>query len=625
MPEGISAESVREQVNRILRSEGFVRSGRLRRFLQFTVDQALGGKSAELKEYLVGLEVFDKGTSFDPRIDTAVRVEARRLRTALLTYYATAGKSDPILIEYPKGSYAPVFQQQGAAAAQQREVERHTAGQPSRDRRKLWFGVALSFVVVVALGGIAEKTISTTRNAEPISSVAVLPFTDMSPEKDQEYFCDGLTEELIHALTKVEGLRVVARTSAFQFKQKPADIRLVGQLLKVGAVVEGSVRKDGHKVRITVQLNSTADGYHFWSETYEREERDVFAVQEEIAGSVVKTLRASLGDPRRRLVDVGSANIEAHNLYLKGRYFWARQTAADLRKSIECYEQAIALDPRYALAYVGVADIYTARAFDGDLTPTEGYVKKEAFLAKAFELDDRLPQAYTSRAMSKFQHDYDQTGAEQDFRRAIQLDQKDSYAREQFALALICWRRFDEARRELERAQEVDPLSVTISHKFAVVSYFARQYDRAIEEATRSLDLDAPYYRIQQVRGAAYQQKGMYDQALTDFEKAVQVSGGRSQPLGHLGYLYAVTGKRAEAENVLARLQEGSGHQSPVPLARIYLGLGQTSRALDLLEKAYESREGMLMFLSADPTYDSLQGFSRFQNLLKKMGLPPRQ
>lgn len=632
MAEGATADSVREQVSRILGSDGFARAERLRRFMKFTVDYALDGRSAELKEYLIGIEVFDKDASFDPRIDTGVRVEARRLRAALTNYYAGVGQNDPVLIEYPKGSYAPVFRNRGTAGPQQPKTEISAARQPLRafvslSRTKLLYGAALSLIAVVALWAIAERRTYNAarqlRQEEPINSVAVLPFADMSRQKDQEYFCDGLTEELIHALTKIGGLRVVARTSAFQFKEKPADIRLIGQQLKVGAVLEGSVRKDGNRLRITAQLNSTADGYHLWSETYDREARDVFAVQKEIAGSVVKTLKVSLdGATVERLVDAGSENQEAHNLYLKGRYFWAKWTAEARQKSIASFERAIALDPRYARAYVGLADAYAQRAFDGDLTPREAQARKGAVLAKAFELNPRLSAAWASRATSKAMYDFDWAGAEQDYRHAIELDPKDPEARDGFAVTLMCLGRFDEAREQLARAQDVDPLSVTISAHVARVSYLARQYDRAIAEATRSLDLDAPFFRIHEYLGLAYLQKKMFGPAVAALEKCAAVSERGLEALGNLGYGYAVAGRRAEAEKVLAQLRGRRRRVSPVPLVKIYVGLGQTGRALDLLEQAYEDREGRLMWVNVAPEYDPLRSAPRFQNLLKEMGFP---
>jgi TolB-like protein len=366
--------------------------------VRFTVDQALDGKAGEIKEYVLALEVFDKDTSFDPRLDTSVRVEARRLRAALVSYYATAGRDDTILIEYPKGSYAPVFQlRQEAGSQQQQRLETAALDGPASSRlpfnwrRVIVYALPMLFAASAIFWAFGGKRLWSVHEpaspANQITSIAVLPFVDMSAEKDQEYFCDGLSEELIHALTKLPGLHVVARTSAFQFKQKTSDIRQIGQQLHVGAVLEGSVRKEGRKLRITAQLNTTADGYHLWSEAYERDLNDVFRAQEDIARAITKTLKISLAGRTEPLVDRGSDDTEAHNLYLQGRYFSNKFTPKAIEQSIPYFEQAIAKDPKYALAYVGLADAYGRLGYEGTLPPAEGSAKRNTYLTKAFELN----------------------------------------------------------------------------------------------------------------------------------------------------------------------------------------------------------------------------------------------
>lgn len=631
--QGISPESARAQVEKILSSEGFARSERLSRFLRFTVDQALDGKAGELKEYVLALEVFDKDPSFDPRLDTSVRVEARRLRTALVSYYATAGRDDPILIEYPKGSYAPVFQHRQPAGPQQQPLETAAVDGPARSRlpwngrRAIFYGLPVLLAAIAMFWAVAGKRLWNVREAAssgtPITSIAVLPFVDMSPEKDQEYFCDGLSEELIHALTKLEGLHVVARTSAFQFKQKAPDIRAIGQQLKVGAILEGSVRKEGRKLRITAQLNTTADGYHLWSEVYERDLNDVFLVQEDIARAITKTLKISLAGRTEPLVDRGSDDTEAHNLYLQGRYFWNKFSPKSIKQSIPYFEQAIAKDPKYALAYVGLADAYGVLGYEGAILPAEGSAKRHTYLAKAFELNGNLPEAFISRGMSKAAYDFDWAGAEADFRRGLELNPRDGEAHFRFSTPLSIGGRLDEAREELKLAQKYDPLSPRIRAQFARNSYLARQHGRAIEEATKVLEMDAPFFQVNGALGMAYLEEKNYTLAIVNLEQAVQLSGEAPAQLGQLGYGYAVAGRRKDAEEVLSKLRQLAKRErvSPLSSAEVYVGLGETNRALELLEQAWQQREGRLAWLKVEPKYDPLRGEPRFQNLLKRMNL----
>ena len=315
--ERVSKVEICHYLERILATDTFSRSPRLARFLRFTAQQALEGNEDSLKEYVLGVEVFDRREDYDPRIDPIVRVEARRLRAKLKRHYETGGRDDSVVIEFPLGSYVPRFLKR-AAAPPARTVERS------------------------------------------VETIAVLPFTNLSSDPENEYFSDGLTQELIDALTKVEGLRVVAWSSANQFKEQRPDLREIGERLHVRSILEGSVRKSGDVLRIAAQLIHAVDGYYLWSETYERGMKDVFSVQEEISRAIVSTLSVRLtGRPRDPLVKPGTSSVEAHNFYLKGRYCWNKRVEPALLQSIEYYEQAIAADPLYAQPYAGLADAYT--------------------------------------------------------------------------------------------------------------------------------------------------------------------------------------------------------------------------------------------------------------------------
>ena len=327
---GMSPAEVRGQLEKILASEAFARADRMSRFLRFVVQETLKGKGAQLKEYLIGVEVFDRESSYDPRIDPVVRGEARRLRTKLMEYYENEGKDDRIRIHLPKGSYAVVFQASSNIPA------------------------------------AAQAPTSVRPTPAGAKSIAVLPFLNLSPNPENEYFSDGLTEEIIHALGKVNGMRVVARTSVFQYKGKAYDIRHIGEQLCVQTVLEGSVRTSGERLRVTAQLVNAGDGYQLWSETYDRSMVDLFAIQEELSGAIVNTLRQYWAVPVELApVRRPSSNLEAYHLVLKGRFFLRKRTEEGLRRGIEFFEQAIQLDSAYADPYAGLAECFSLLTHKG--------------------------------------------------------------------------------------------------------------------------------------------------------------------------------------------------------------------------------------------------------------------
>src|SRR5260370_14969243 len=327
-------EPIQVELKKILASRILAGSGQLRPFLRFTVEQTLRGHGDQIKEYTLGVEACAGGESSDQQTDNIVRAKAGKLRSKLEAYYSTEGCDDPLLIEYPKGSYVPVFRGRELPAPEP----------PARfvlRRKMLWAATAAAAMVAVAAYWIIVKQRPKPAAGSAVPSIAVLPFVDMSAGKDQEYFCDGITEELINTLAKVEGLRVVARTSAFEFKGKGQDIRKIGGQLNVGAVLEGSVRKAGDKLRVTAQLNNVADGYHLWSETYDREMKDVFAIQEEISQAIVNILRVKLAANRPVLVKRYSDDLEVYNLYLKGRHDLNTTRTERLKVAIEEFERAL--------------------------------------------------------------------------------------------------------------------------------------------------------------------------------------------------------------------------------------------------------------------------------------------
>jgi TolB-like protein/tetratricopeptide (TPR) repeat protein len=442
----------------------------------------------------------------------------------------------------------------------------------------------------------------------------------MSADKSQEYFTDGLTEELIDALAKAPGLRVVARTSSFAFKGKQQDIREIGGTLKVGMVVEGSVRQTGERLRITAQLNSVKDGFHIWSETYERDRKDIFAVQEEIARSVVGALKIRLAaQPNKRLATQPTPSLEAYSLYLKGRYFWNERTVEALARARQYFEEAIRIDPNYALAYAGLADAYVQGPVG--LPPSEAVPKARAAARKAIEIDDRLAEPHSSLGFIHFNHDWDWPGAEQEFKRAIELNPNYANAHHAYSHYLTAMGRHSESLHESQRALDLDPLETIINTHMEWHFLYARQYDQALAKCRQTLEHDPNFLMSKLILGQTYQQKGMYQDAIASFQNSLRLSKDDLE-VGYLGNALAVAGRKEDALRVLGDLQKLSKerHVSPYSIALVYVGLGERDHALEWLERAYAERSPQLVVLKVEPRLDGIRSDPRFGALMAKMG-----
>ena len=577
-----SRRSVEDQLQRILASKLFAQSARMSRFLRFAVEQTLDGKTEELKEYLIGVEVFDRKPSYDPRVDPIVRVEARRLRSKLRSYYESDGGADDLVIDLPKGAYAPVFRPR--AHVQPQALPRRGA-------------------------------------------IAVLPFSNLSPEPDTEYFSDGLTEELIHRLTKVDGLMVVAWNSAAKLKGPRYDVREIGRQLNVSAVLVGSVRGCPERIRVTVQLLDTSTARYLWSETYDRNIEHLFAIQEEISTAIVKTLAIKLVDRAPvQLAQKPAHNLEAYNFYLKGRYQWNKRTADGLSRSAQFFHQSIAADPESALGYAGLADAYTLLAEYGLASPTEVMPAAKSAARKALEIDPTLTEAHASLGLICSVYDWEWPEAGEHYRKAMEFNPGYATAHHWYSVDYLgMLARFDEAMEEIEIAQKLDPLSPIIREGKGSLLMFMGRYDEAIEEHRQTLELDRYFYKGFTSMGRAYLQKGQYDQAIAMLQKGWSLSGDIPSILGALGQAYALAGRHADARRMLAELTELSRrrHVPATCAAIINIGLGDTERALELLEAACENRDTPLVTLKVHPVYDCLRSEPRFQALLRKVGFGP--
>jgi serine/threonine protein kinase/Tfp pilus assembly protein PilF len=481
----------------------------------------------------------------------------------------------------------------------------------------------LAFALKTLLGSQAIRSHPETPvDAGHQTSIAVLPFADMSPEKDQEYFCDGMAEELINALTKVPGLRVASRTSAFQFRGKAENIQRIGEQLKAETVLEGSVRKAGTRLRITAQLIKVADGYHLWSEKYDRDTQDVFAVQDEIAQAIVDKLKVGLLGEQAPLIRRYTSNQEAYSLYLKGRYFWNKRYEVGVQKGIQLFQQAIEKDPSYALAYAGLADCYSLLGHYGFVAPRDAFPKARSAAEKALEIDPTLSESRTSIAMIQLM-EMNFPAGESSLLKAISLNPKTGVAYALYGMLLSVIGRNEEAIEMGRLAQELDPLNPNINGWTGGGFYFQRCYDQALEQYEKALEVDPHSMLALTGLGLVYAQKLMFADAIEALLKAVEVSKREAYALGLLGMIYGRSGNIPEAEAILDELAERSKHTYVMPLASalVYIGLGEKDHAFEWLEKAGQDQNSLLWMIPAASYYDSLRSDPRFAALLQKMGL----
>jgi TolB-like protein/Tfp pilus assembly protein PilF len=508
--------------------------------------------------------------------------------------------------------------------------ERPTAGAEylvspvKHHRRSLVLALTL---VVIAVAGIIYFVFGNKLSGgghQAIDSIAVLPFVNTSADAENEYLSDGITETLINSLSQLPHLRVMSRNSVFRFKGPETDAKAAGKALGVSAVLTGRVTQHGQDLIISAELIDARDNSNLWGEQYSRRLSDLLTVQADIAKEISGTLRLKLsGAEQSRVTKSYTKNAEAYQLYLKGRYFWLKFTPADHQRAAEYFNQAIAKDPAYALAYTGLADTYGASATNGWIAPTEAYPKAKAAAKKALALDETLAEAHaTSGALTMF-YDLDWATAEREYKRAIELNPNYAITYELYSYLLCATGQLDEGIKTAQRGLEVDPLSVPLSDDTGQAYYLARRYDEALKQFQKSTEMDPNDAAANIYSGAVYEQKARYDEAVAAFQKAIKVSERTSNILGFLGHAYAASGKRAEALKILEELKEMSRQKyvSSYDLAVLYIGLGEKERAIEQLNKAYEDRAGWIINLKVEPLFDPLRLDRRFADLLRRMGL----
>ena len=492
--------------------------------------------------------------------------------------------------------------------------------------------IITSFLVLMVLAAgyfifTGQKAKSKEEN-EPAGidqSIAVLPFVNISNDPGQEYFSDGLTEGILNSLAHLKGLKVTSRTSSFEFRGKDVDIKEIGKKLGVRAVLEGSFQRQGDRVRITAQLINVEDDFHFWSEQYDENIDDIFALQDKIAGAIAEKLEITLLKNERRIIAKRpTTSKEAYECYLKGRSCWNLRTPPELKKGIDFFQQAITLDPLYAAAYAGLADCYTALGYGSHLAPMEAFPKALEAATKALELDSTLAEPHASLGYYRFYHDWDWAAAEQEFRMAIALNPNYEMAYDWYGYYLTAMERYDEAEVILKKAAALDPLSSQISTDIGFGLYYSGNYDQAMKALQASLDLNPKFALGHIWLGRVYQIKKMYPEAIVEFKKALEVTPEWPVALAQIGNVYGVSGHKEEAQKILETFSSLSEKKfvTSYGVALVHAGLGNKDQTFQWLNKAYEERSHWLVWLKTDPRWASIRSEKQYAELLARVGLP---
>jgi TolB-like protein/Tfp pilus assembly protein PilF len=666
----VSPNEISEQLNRILFSQTFRAAEREKAFLRYVVERTLQGRGAELKEYTIGVEAFERGDGFDPRRDTIVRTEARNVRRRLARYYEEEGHSDPVRIELPKGGYTPHFvetpppEPQAPPEPQRKpEPERAPAPEPVASvpakippatvvmaapqapppsryfqlvREKRWWIV--SFVAVAAILAIvalwAHAPSFNPPRAVDAASIAVLPFQDLSngqdrngpdrggpdrrgPDKEGQVLSDGITEELIESLTRIPHLRVVARSSAFAYRGRTVDVRKAGREMGVRNILEGSIRISNGRVRIMAQLEDTTNGYQLWSQSFDRKFDDILAVQDQISTAIMQSLGVQL---------TGAANLKtgaspspaAYQDFLQGLYFLNQSTAETIRTSIHYFDRAVASDPGFAAAYSGLAAGYAAIA-GFTSTPSQEVVPRiRAAAMKALELDGTLGEAHLFLARADtYEGKWSEAGKE--YWRALELSPGSAAVHRYYGDYLLRTGHLEQALAEGRIALELDPLSPPVARFVGEMLYYLGHYDDSVAELQKALELNPTSGILHQELGLVYMSRpANYKDGVAESERARDLMEGDPWTTSQLGYAYALLGQTAQARDILRALEAGSQeHVRALAVARVYVGLGDREQAIAWLKKAIDQHD-VNLYLGSDPVYAPLRSDPRFRSLLAR-------
>jgi serine/threonine protein kinase/TolB-like protein/Flp pilus assembly protein TadD len=486
--------------------------------------------------------------------------------------------------------------------------------------------LALIFLLILKAGFIHRGSTAGTQPPE-IRSIAVLPLENLSGDPEQEYFADGMTDELITELSKISALRVIARTSVMRYKGTKKSLPEIARELHVDAVIEGSVMHSGNRVRINAQLVDARTERNLWAQTYDRGLGDILALHSDVARAIARQIRIKVTpEEQKRLASTHVVNPRAYEAYLRGRYLWNKRTGPDMTKGIGYFEQAVEIDPNYANAYAGIADSYLLLVFYGPAPPAVNFPKAKAAALKAVALDDSLAEGHASLANAYFHYDWDWAAAGKEFRRAIALNPGYAAAHHWYAGLLSSLGRHDEALAEIKRAQELDPLSLIINTDYGSTLFDGGEYDLAINQLRTTLELDPSFWVLRWWLGRSYLAKGLHEAGVRELESAAKLSNGNPSALAWLGYGYAVSGETARTRQILARLQQKAkeSYVSPYQFAVLYAALGEKEQAIGSLEKGFQERCYEMYFLNLERhrLFRPLSSDPRFQDLLRRMNFP---
>lgn len=576
-----SVRAIVEQLDRVLRSAAFQQSDRLKRFLEFVVQEAVDGRGGNLKEYVIGVHVFKKHVSFDPRTDPIVRVQARRLRAKLEQYYGEAGQHDALIIELPRGGYAPVFKQRSELQSVLPESPRVFPGR---------------------------------------NTIAIHEFEDLSSSPELASFGKGVREELIHRLSRLQGLRIVASVQT--------DANEVAPVPAAAVFIEGSVRRAGNMLRVTVHMLDSMSSSYLWSASIDGDLSDPFTAQEKVAAAVVQKLTADLSNDRpaggyARPIE----NLSAQNLYLQGRYHLNQRTEESLRKALDFFEKAIAEDGQFALAQSGLADAYALLGHYGVMGPSDVWQKATSLAASAVMLDEHSAEARTSLAHAKATQDWDWAGAELEFQRAITLNPRYATAHHWYAASCLApLGRLDDALTEMRIAQEIDPVSAIVARDLATVQFYRRDYDAALDQCDHTIELNPYFAPAYWTLGCIQEQRGDFDEAVAAFQRAVHLSPKTPRMLSALGRTFALSDRREQALEMLRELEAiaKDRYVSPLEFSWIHFALGDIDNGFQWLARAFDDRSFDLLSMNVDPRFDPWRGEARFQSLLRRLGVAER-
>lgn len=610
-------QEIRESLAQILASRQFASAERRRKLLEYLVDETLAGRGGDLKEYKIGVDVYgrDAGT-YDPRVDPAIRVDIGRLRTKLAEYYAGQGRNDAVRIELPKGSYSVLFQPAGAAQIATGDIPSAeipaTAPAPEQ-RSRGWRTIAITLGVSLAIAAAAIGLWERNRQSlQRLDTLAIIPFANLTADPSNDYFSDGLTDDLTAALGRNQRLRVISRASTFQFKNKNASPREIGRELGVRAVLQGSVQRSGDQLRVIAQLNSTSDGSQIWSDVFDGNGMNALRLEDGIAHAVA----ARLGDSA--VPAFQKRDPEVHDLYLRGRFLQVQQTPTALLQSVEIYRQALARDPRdpECNAALAGAEIYLANL--GQIPPEEADRVARPLIQKALDSDPSSGETHVMLAGLLYQNDHNWPAAEAEFKKAVELSPNSPGIRNNYGYFLMYRGRFDDAAVQFAKGKEIDPLNVMPHFNMGNLYALKRDYPRAEAEFHKVLETSPKNFaaRIWLADVLTFEKK--YDAAYQELDRARALMVAPDMAIVFRAIFLARQGKHGEARDILAKLPAAAGTYYQRAIA--YMELGDRDNAFRCLEQAYQLHEGNLILLPVTVTFAVAHSDPRYQDLLRRMG-----